>query len=329
MSPILDLKPRPEEVRDSKPAPESPASRNPASSEAARPAKPAPSTAKPKEAANLSRQQPIETRLSETQPPASKPRAGSVPVSEPINIPEPPAAAPERSSHPERPSQKDTPEFELVIGRRQIASWLFVGTVLIAVFSAAAYYIGKLSASNCLGALADQTVPYVAPAMPAATIVPPGEQPALDSSAGQPPNARSATAAAASAAPPVVSARPGLPAGESESSRGFQGNIISVGPVAGSITALSAPPVLAEPPIFAEPQPGTLYLQMGALDKGIAIVLAEGLRRHGFTSFVAPGPTEKIFRVLIGPLANQEAYKRAKAEVDAIDLSTFARRFQK
>jgi cell division septation protein DedD len=44
-------------------------------------------------------------------------------------------------------------------------------------------------------------------------------------------------------------------------------------------------------------------------------------------AFVAPGPSEKIFRVLIGPLADPAAYMKAKETVDQIGLSTFARKF--
>ena len=33
----------------------------------------------------------------------------------------------------------------------------------------------------------------------------------------------------------------------------------------------------AEPPMFAEPVPGAAYLRMGAVDKGMAMVLAAGL----------------------------------------------------
>ena len=66
---------------------------------------------------------------------------------------------------------------------------------------------------------------------------------------------------------------------------------------------------------------------MGAVEKGVAVIFAEGLRKHGLTSFVAPGPSEKIFRVLIGPLADPQAYVKAKDVVDQIGLSTFARRF--
>jgi cell division septation protein DedD len=61
----------------------------------------------------------------------------------------------------------------------------------------------------------------------------------------------------------------------------------------------------------------------------MATILAEGLRSHGFDAFVAPGPSEKIFRVLIGPLPDPESFRQAKAAVDAIELSTFARKYEK
>jgi hypothetical protein len=83
-----------------------------------------------------------------------------------------------------------------------------------------------------------------------------------------------------------------------------------------------------EPPVFAEPSKGAIYLQMGAVERGIAVILVEGLRKRGFQSFAAPGPTDKIFRVLIGPLPDPQAFTRAKEAVDQIGLATFARKFQ-
>ena len=77
------------------------------------------------------------------------------------------------------------------------------------------------------------------------------------------------------------------------------------------------------------PQRGALYLQVGAVEKGMAMIIAEGLRQHGLVSFVAPGPTDRIFRVLVGPLANQDEYKRVKGQVDSIDVGNFARQFEK
>ena len=81
--------------------------------------------------------------------------------------------------------------------------------------------------------------------------------------------------------------------------------------------------------LFANPQKGALYLQVGAVERGMATIIAEGLRQHGLVSFVAPGPTDRIFRVLVGPLANQDEYKRVKGQVDSIDVGNFARQFEK
>jgi len=333
MSSILDLKPRLEKKPDGKPAPDvqsgpvtgGPQPLNTAKSDTTKSSEPPPAAESMKSAGlanppELVKQsaRPASAETAKSSPP--KPRAESVPVSEPVNIPEAPSA----QADP-RPVQGDDGEFELVLGRRHIASWLFVGTVLIAIFSAAAYFVGKTSGLSCVGALADQTVPYVAPPLPAATIVPLVQEPNPAGSVGLPSSASKPASVAAqpSVAPqaPAVSAVPSL----------FAGSVSSaVAPAASGIVHESnaQPSRYDEPPIFAQPQPGALYLQMGAVDKGVGIVLAEGLRKHGFTAFVAPGPSEKIFRVLIGPLANLEAYKRAKAEVDAIDLNTFARRYQ-
>ncbi len=238
-----------------------------------------------------------------------------VPVSEPVNIPEEPVIAAQRESEPghsEHSSDKPelstyeagVDEYEYVLGRRQIAIWAFAGIVVLATFSTASYYVGRMSAPNPFADLDGKSESYVAPAAPAVA-------PASATTASSTPTAPMATAPEATIVLPGQIANP---------------------PGVNSPAARADPAAQAaanEPPLFADPQPGALYLQMGAVDKGIAVVLAEGLRRHGFNSIVAPGPKEKIFRVLIGPFATQADFKRAQAEVDAIDLSTFARRYQK
>jgi|SRR5579871_2696041 len=100
----------------------------------------------------------------------------------------------------------------------------------------------------------------------------------------------------------------------------------------GSTPAKASPDIVARDsgqPLFAEPVAGAVYIQMGAVEQGIATVFAEGLRKEGFDAFVAPGPNEKIFRVLIGPLPNPAAFQRAKDAVDKLGLSTFARKYEK
>ncbi len=67
---------------------------------------------------------------------------------------------------------------------------------------------------------------------------------------------------------------------------------------------------------------------MGALEIGLAVIFVEGLRKHGFNAFVAPGPNPKLFRVLIGPFADHTAYAETLRALGEIDLNTFARRYQ-
>jgi cell division septation protein DedD len=155
-------------------------------------------------------------------------------------------------------------DFEIVLGRRQLASVLFVATVIVVVFSAVFYLAGKSASPK------RAPVAAVAPAAAATPAQLPAPAPA-----------------------PVVA-------------------------------ATSA----EESPLFAEPQTGALYIQIGALETGISKVLVEGLRTHRLEAFVAPGPNDKIFRVLIGPLPDPDSFMRAKDIVDQIGLSSFARKYQ-
>jgi cell division septation protein DedD len=97
-------------------------------------------------------------------------------------------------------------------------------------------------------------------------------------------------------------------------------------------SSVAAPTTKApDAPVFADPQPGKAYIQMAAVERGVAAVFAEGLRAHGLTAFVAPGPanTPNIYRVLIGPVVDTQAYTFDKIELDKIGLATFMRQYEK
>jgi hypothetical protein len=179
-------------------------------------------------------------------------------------------------------------EYEIVLGRAQIASWLFVGVVAIAIFSSLAYLAAeKISAKKATAISRVATPPGLAPA-PAATPAP-------------------ASSAAASAELPQAS--------------------IVLPPQAG-LSPLAKNPKTAAP-LFADPEMGKVYIQIGAVERGMAMLLTEGLRSHGFDSFVAPGPNEKLFRVLIGPLPDPASFRQAMVSVNAMDLANFARKYEK
>ncbi len=170
------------------------------------------------------------------------------------------------------PSQalSESTDYEIVLGRAQIASWLFVGIIAIAICSSLAYLVGERVA-------ADNAATLSMPAPPPAPAAPP------------------------------ISATPNLPQA--------------------SILVREDPRPAA--PLFSEPETGKVYIQIGAVERGMAMLLTEGLRGHGFDSFVAPGPNDKLFRVLIGPLPDPAAFRQAMVTVNALDLASFARKYEK
>lgn len=172
-----------------------------------------------------------------------------------------------------------TTEYEIVLGRAQIASWLFVGVIAVAICSSLAYLGGEKIAVKKTAAIS----------RPGATLAP---------------------------VPQPVSTSAELP----------QASILAPPQAAVASLAKNQKPAA---PLFAEPEMGKVYIQIAAVERGMATLLVEGLRSHGFDSFVAPGPNDKIFRVLIGPLPDPETFRQAMVTVNAMDLASFARKYQK
>jgi hypothetical protein len=90
--------------------------------------------------------------------------------------------------------------------------------------------------------------------------------------------------------------------------------------------ARTDPESVAPAPRSGKPVPGDTYLQMAAVDRGMAEVLVEVLRRRGFQAVVASGPTEDIFRVLVGPIEGAATLARVKADLQTAGFTSFARK---
>ena len=130
-------------------------------------------------------------------------------------------------------------EFELVVGRRQVAGILFLALVVVAVCSGGSYLAGK-----AISARVEPAEPEIKIEQPPAPSPVPAPTPMLEATIVPPPAARK-------------------PA--------------------------------ADAPLFANPNPQAIYIQVGAVEKGVAVILAEGLRKHALDSFVAPGPSGNRF----------------------------------
>ena len=79
------------------------------------------------------------------------------------------------------------------------------------------------------------------------------------------------------------------------------------------------PPVAASASGVREPVPGT-YLQVVAVDKQGADVMAGSLRNKSFNAVVAPGPNPTLFRVLVGPVKDKEALAQTKIDLEKVGV---------
>lgn len=108
---------------------------------------------------------------------------------------------------------------------------------------------------------------------------------------------------------------------------------VEVHPVAASSPNPAPAPVAKEPePLSAVtprlPIQGQTYFQMAAVERGVAEVFVEYLGRKGFAALMAPGPSDSIFRVLVGPIDGPEAFSKTQADLIAAGFTTFTRRFK-
>jgi len=219
------------------------------------------------------------------------------------------------------PGALDDPDgYEIVLGRRQVASLSFVAVVLLVIVSAIAYVAGKSMAAD--------SAPMVTVAKVSGTA---SNGTSLNGAATETTaNGSSPAASNSSASTTLTPAAPAaVPTPILEATIAPPAAARSALPQVAQIASRKVSGPVDDAPLFADPQTDAVYVQIGAVEQGIAVLLAEGIRSHGLRSIVAPGPSAKTFRVLIGPLPNAAAMTRAKETVDLLGLATFARTYKK
>jgi len=212
-------------------------------------------------------------------------------------------------------------EYELVLGTPQLLSIIFVVVVLFGVVFSIGYFMGRSTAPQ---PAAVSTEASSAAAAGQRRPVPVGPPPAVEQAGGPgTPEAKvsgtvpvggpapsepapTATAETSAPAPPAPEAKPAAPA------------------------AQASPPIGAEaqPAPYSEPRPGQTFLQVAAVRRGDAERLVATLKQKGFAAVIAPGPSETVFRVLVGPLNDpDEIAQTRKALEEAGYHSAYVRKY--
>lgn len=180
--------------------------------------------------------------------------------------------------------RNDDGEFELILGNRQLMSVFFIVVILLGVFFAMGYIVGRNSSP--VGA------PEVASARPEpkSTVVEspaPAPAEATKETNSQPKETASQQGPATKPAPPPEPA----PAPLRASSRATTSN---------------------------EPESGRIYLQLSAIDHDKADIMVELLHKKNFSAIAAEIPEKPgVFRVLVGPISEADIAKTRAALQDA------------
>jgi hypothetical protein len=85
---------------------------------------------------------------------------------------------------------------------------------------------------------------------------------------------------------------------------------------------------ILDAPLGGSAEQGRTYIQLASVDRGFATLMVHGARKLGFPAFIAPGASEKVYRVLSGPFKTTEELDKAKATFAAAGLESFVRKIQ-
>ena len=74
-----------------------------------------------------------------------------------------------------------------------------------------------------------------------------------------------------------------------------------------------------------EPRPGETYIQLAAIPLKTIDPFLNQIEEKGFRPVIARGPTDSLYRILIGPYARQDALKDAQTAVEAAGIQHIVR----
>lgn len=200
-------------------------------------------------------------------------------------------------------------EFELVLGNKQLLSVFFIVIILMGVCFAMGYIIGRNSTPPGTETVArnhKEGPPIVVD--PNASTPAPGASTPSNIAPGQVSLGPESAAQA-----PVVQPKP-APTTEEPPKQ--------APPETKAETKKPEPPPAPTPAATSnrvvEPTAGQTFLQVLAVGRPDAELTVETLGKKGFHAIIAPGPSDKLFRVLVGPLKDQPEIAKTRTGLEAV-----------
>lgn len=209
-------------------------------------------------------------------------------------------------------------EMELVLGNRQLLSVLFVLVVLLGVFFTMGYIVGRNNPSEEKLRVAAIKQANSGTKLPPTTVDPPS-----GSTAPKPnPTEVKPPVEVAKVDPPVVEPpKPEPPKPEAKKKEEPKKKE--------EAKKKEEPKKQPEPPktapvsaggIFIETPTSGMYLQVSATDRPGATGMAEAYRKQGLNAYITPSSSATLFRVIIGPLPNNDAVADVKTKLKKLGV---------
>jgi cell division protein FtsN len=206
-------------------------------------------------------------------------------------------------------------EFELVLGNRQLMSVFFIVVVLLGVFFAMGYVVGRNLAPEESASGPEKPI-EVASALPKPSPVSTEPAPAPVTATATPP---ASTASPAETKPSPV---PPAPVETAVS----KPPVTAPKPEPAKPVAVTPKPAPVPPPTpAAKPAAGGMYLQVGATTPDKVEKLTKQLSGLGFRSTTQAVPDSTLVRVLAGPF-DSDLLPKAKQDLENAGLKSFPRK---
>lgn len=214
----------------------------------------------------------------------------------------------------------DDGEFELILGNRQLLSVFFLVVILLAVFFTLGYVVGRGSGAPGTPEIAkdrrDTKDLPVVEAPTASAKASPVERPAVEPQPqpAAPETAKPVTKETAKTTVP----EPVKPAAKPEVITAKTAEAPKPEPPKPAPSAVAS----AEPQLL-DPQPGQVFIQVGATTRAEALLIAQSLTKKSFPAVVAQTPDKSKYRILVGPLPAKDtgAISKAKSDMESLGFN--------
>lgn len=215
-------------------------------------------------------------------------------------------------------------EYELVLGNRQLLSIIFIIMVLFGVVFSLGYFMGRNTAPEAISANVVPARPASPePASPAPERADTTAQPAPAGASQGPATLEPGQATIATQPAPTPDAQARQAAGAAQPTAQPETR-----PPASAPAQPERARGAAEEPLPPEPAPGQTFLQVAAVRRPEAELIADVLKKKGFAAIVAPGPNETLFRVLVGPLKDQASLAKTQAGLEGAGFKAIVRKYR-